>query len=51
MTHPEKVAPSRDRSSQREFNTCREYDFQFEEEKKKRPKTPRKKKFYNAQDD
>ena len=46
LSHPERVGLSKDKSSKRESTGCGEYDFMFDEERKKRPRTPRRKKMY-----
>jgi hypothetical protein len=40
------VGLSKDKSSKKESNECGDYDFMFEEESKKRPRTPKHKKQY-----
>lgn len=48
LNQPEHGKSVNERSSQRCFNEWAEYDFHFEEERKRRPKTPKRKKPYET---
>jgi hypothetical protein len=50
LNQPELIANDREESAQQPFNDWGDYDFHFEEERKKRPRTPKRKKPYDHDD-